>query len=582
MRPPAKTWIAIGIAGVAIPLLALEVTKLVAEAKSPVVATSRAAEPAVPDLDASAARPATYSNIYRYDYVGPEACGKCHTKNYESWKNHPHSKMNRNATAGTVVGDFSGRKLAYGDGHVVFSKGGGELTMTIYKADKFVRQMRVTRTVGSRFVQMYIGVQSEGAEPVDDPVYTREVKLPFSYWIARNEWFPDTYDETPEGPEYDDKGSLTAAYRYDQPPKAAWQQVCIKCHNTYPYATRLEAAPDKLLSGFPAADLSLAKVATKKRAADQHWQLEQSELVSLGISCESCHFGGREHATKGASISFLPKSQDLAFPKATDALAANARQTPYVVNSICSQCHTADPVPGPRYPNGAASWNSREARDLAAGPCTSKIMCTTCHNPHEAGPTTPGAAPSQAQAGSCVSCHEKQGGKNGHSRHGDSVSCMDCHMPRMTHGLMGMLRSHRISSPSDVRMLKGDWPNACNMCHLDKSVSWTVAELRETWGAKIDLGGWTPPEDETGPRWLRSKEPIVRQVAVDSYSRSPLGKEKLGDLYGALEDPAPPNRMFAVLAIERIVGRKIGEDEYTPWESPAYRHQQVQALRGKR
>jgi hypothetical protein len=575
MRASQKMWLAGGILAAAVPILAIEVKKLAAEAGAQTVLAPPPPDPASPDLDASAARPATYSNIYRYDYVGPEACAKCHTKNYESWRAHPHSKMNRNATAATVVGDFSGRSLTYGDARVVFSKGGGELTMTIFRGDKFVRQLRVTRTVGSRFVQMYIGVQSEGPELPDDAVYTREVKLPFSYWIARDEWFPESYDEVHEGPELDEKGNLTAAFRWDIPSKSAWQQVCIKCHNTYPYASRLEAAPDALLAGFPAADITLAKVVTKRRPAAQQWLLDQSELVTLGISCESCHFGGREHATKGASISFLPKSQDLSFPKATDALVASARQTPYVVNSICNQCHSAYPQAGTIYANGATGWNSREARDLAAGSCTSKIMCTTCHNPHEAGPITPGAAPSAAQARACVSCHEAQA--KGHSQHGESVSCMDCHMPRIVHGLAGMLRSHRISSPSDPRMLRADQPNACNLCHLDRGTKWTVDQIAAKWARPIDLGGWSPPDDPVGPRWLRSKDALVRQVAVDAYSRAPHAA--LGDVVGALEDPSPPNRMFAVLAVERVLGRRIGENEYTPWAPPAERHRQAAALR---
>ena len=73
--------------------------------------------------------------------------------------------MNANATATSVVGDFSGKKLEYGDGSVVFSKGVGDYRFTLYRQAKFVRQFKVTRTVGSRFVQMYIGTQTDGPEP---------------------------------------------------------------------------------------------------------------------------------------------------------------------------------------------------------------------------------------------------------------------------------------------------------------------------------------------------------------------------------------------------------------------------------
>lgn len=68
-----------------------------------------------------------YSNIRQEDYIGPEACGECHRENYESWKQHPHSRMNTLATDETVVGDFSGVSLSYADGRVVFLKRDGAL-----------------------------------------------------------------------------------------------------------------------------------------------------------------------------------------------------------------------------------------------------------------------------------------------------------------------------------------------------------------------------------------------------------------------------------------------------------------------
>ena len=67
----------------------------------------------------------TYSNILREDYVGPNRCGECHKKNHANWKLHPHSGMNRMANGESVLGDFSGTILSYGDGKVVFGKTDG-------------------------------------------------------------------------------------------------------------------------------------------------------------------------------------------------------------------------------------------------------------------------------------------------------------------------------------------------------------------------------------------------------------------------------------------------------------------------
>ena len=186
---------------------------------------------------------APYSNIDRRDYVGPEVCGSCHKDKYEAWRDHPHAAMNADATPGSVVGDFSKRRLAYGDGEVEFDRRDGHYTMALLRQGKLVRRFRVTRTVGSRLIQMYMGVQTEGPEPATDAVaYSAETKLPFAWWVRRKEWFPETYDELPPTPEYDDEGRLTQAYRFvDRRGEGShnWKANFIRCHNTYPYALRL-------------------------------------------------------------------------------------------------------------------------------------------------------------------------------------------------------------------------------------------------------------------------------------------------------------------------------------------------------
>lgn len=532
--------------------------------------------------DGGARKPVTYSNIYRPDYVGPEACGKCHAKNYESWKLHPHSRMNASPLATSVVGNFGDERLAYDDGHVVFTKQDGEFVMRIFRKDKFVRALKVTRTVGSRLTQMYIGVQSEGAEPPDDPVWRDEVKLPFAWWIQRKTWFPDTFNEQQPPSEYDEQGVLNEHYAFYRKPQLPWNRVCIKCHNTYPYATRFEISKGKHLVGFPASDIDLDKPVLARGGERGPPLLETRDLVTLGISCETCHFGGREHALNGAAISFLPRGAGLDFPKATDDLIARARQSNYVINGICKQCHTTD-LEG-NYPNGGGSWNSREASDLLAGACASQIACTNCHNPHQAGPV-PSGQDQPSQLASCTSCHDKYRAREASAAHAGhpanvEVNCLDCHMPRIVHGVGNMVRTHRISSPTDARMIEGGFPNACNMCHLDKSIRWTLESLATKWNKKVPLAATFQPSDEpVGEAWLKHKDAIVRQVAVDAYSRSADPKRHADKILPILVDPVPQNRFFGVLAAERALGRPLAVTEYAAWASKAERERQVQKLR---
>ena len=157
-------------------------------------------------------------------------------------------------------------------------------------------------------------------------------------------------------------------------------------------------------------------------------------------------------------------------------------------------------------------------------------------------------------------------------------------MPRMVHGLADMIRSHKISSPTDERMLSKSAPNACNICHLDRSITWTLANLES----------WTKQEFNTNEAWLRAygghlnhpvgkvwlnhPSAIIRQVAVDAYSRSDLGKAEAEDLIRILEDEVPSNRMFGINAMERILGRSIRPEDYSPFASAKERKAQIRAL----
>ena len=526
------------------------------------------APPATLELELPRRAAVGYSNIHPGDYVGPETCAECHPKKYALWRGHPHSSMNLDASPETVLGDFSGLELEYAGGAVRFEQTVSGYGMTLKRGGE-TRSYRVTRTVGSRFTQMYIGVQTLGPEALDDPIYRNEGKLPFGYWLDRKAWFPEVYFDSDCPPEYQPDGTLSLPS--ERAHRTTWRDNCIYCHNTYPYEERLRAG--RGTTGFPEEDLSLSATV----APGDPPGLSPARLVTLGISCESCHFGGREHAIGGKAIRFVPSSPALQFPKGE---RARGRDDPYVVNSICSQCHFSRGVSS--YPNGAGVWNSREAVDLANGGCASQIKCTDCHDPHV--PSVPGGGPTHsAHVQTCLGCHPGLQSDE-HSQHPAEVSCLDCHMPRIVQGLEAVVRTHQISSPGDPRMLAAGAPNACNLCHLERSIEWTVAALKIGWAQTIEPEpSWQEPyggrlSAPVGQAWISSPEPNYRLVAADAYSRSPLGQARLQNLIRALDDPQAVNRMFGLFALERVLGRRLSKEEYAPVASPATRREQVAKL----
>ena len=117
-------------------------------------------------------------------------------------------------------------------------------------------------------------------------------------------------------------------------------------------------------------------------------------------------------------------------------------------------------------------------------------------------------------------------------------------MPYTTYGLLKTIRSHQISSPSVQATLDTGRPNACNLCHLDKTLAWTAQYLdtwygvtpaarsaptssrsprRCSWLLKGDAGqraivaqsmGWAAAQQASGTGWLA---PYLALTAKDSY-----------------------------------------------------------------
>jgi predicted CXXCH cytochrome family protein len=323
-----------------------------------------------------------------------------------------------------------------------------------------------------------------------------------------------------------------------------WADRCPWCHSTYPFAQRIARASGPRAVGHGLEQFYRGEPGTDLLALD--------EQVTTGISCESCHLGGRAHA-EGAPIQFLPRGAELrADAPALPSTFAQQRVDVTVVNAVCGQCHSG---PSPRLADRTALRNSSEALDLAASPCVG-IKCTDCHDPHRAD-----GRPDEASASAvCVRCHEPQRASvHAGAGHG-STSCLDCHMPRVVMGIDRYVRTHRISSPTDPRLVADAAPNACNLCHLDRSIDWTLAELRAGWDVRI-----TPSRDaygaddaSVGDVWLASRSPAVRLVAAHAYARSPLGLFARRQLERGLQDPLAYVRAWTKLALDELAARSTG------------------------
>ena len=513
------------------------------------------------------------SNIHPADYLGrPSACRPCHEKNYESWSTHPHRWMNALANPSTVKGDFSkGQAISYRGGQASFHREGDSYFMHLERG-AIKRTYRITQTIGSRFFQYFIGKQIEGPEPQGHHFYTTDHVLPFGYWLARKEWVPIIHI----GPEQADEK------RPDPftPPSsgiyyAEYAASCNACHTTFPLADMLgrrtaqmgEFAPWPLhwsMRGFLQSthpellDGTTGMVKSNEDGSNpmHHWEASRY-AVTLGFSCEACHLGARQHVESAGRI--LPR-----FSPSSPHLRIESREAPPTgrthdnVNWACGRCHVG---PRPQFAAGMSTWNSVEYSDAMRGSCYSQLTCVTCHNPHRPIGSRWSLTAEQDDA-LCLKCHkeyqsdEKRLQHTHHPLGSEGARCMNCHMPRINEGVEDVVRTHMIYSPTRADMIEANHPNACNLCHTDKPIDWTLRALKKWYGVTYHdqkiATNYPQRGKPVGLGWLESKNESVRLVAVEAMTRH-QDMWALPRLLNALDDPFLANRQFAYKGLEEML-----------------------------
>jgi predicted CXXCH cytochrome family protein len=421
-----------------------------------------------PHAELPASRPRTTESA---TYVSSNGCLGCHPGEHASFRRTFHRTMTQDANDKTVLAPFERR------GDEVFHEG-----------------KRIVLTTGSHREQAY---WVDGQRP-------GELALVPFVWMIR------------------EKKMLLRADAFLTPPDVPlgathWAGNCIACH---------------AVAGEPRRDEAGASFAT--RAAE------------LGITCEACHGPGAAHVDRHRD----PVDRWLARGKDDPTIVNPKKLPPDRASAVCGQCHayayprdeaewwkhgyartfragdalapsrhvilphTFDRKDAPRidadidslfWKDGTIRVGGREYNGMIASKCTKGgITCTSCHAMHRGDPAGQ-IAPDRTGDRGCVSCHSSM--KADHSHHRD-VACVDCHMPKTSYALLSAVRSHRIDSPD----LASDKPNACNLCHLDRSQAWTAGIL-ETWYGRKAAPASADPE---GARLALAGDAAMRVLVADA------------------------------------------------------------------
>jgi hypothetical protein len=501
------------------------------------------------------------SNITRNDYAGAESCRKCHADKHRDWSEHPHRWMNAMASGEALQGDFSGRKsIDYRGGKGRFITEDG-IPKMLLERNRLFRKYRVNRTIGSRYFQYFVGVLEEergAAVPAGDEQRRTDSVLPFGYWMTTGEWVPTVHvhrDLDTDEAEIDPFGDWK---------HIPYDKACSECHTTWAFGDWIiKLAGSERFTGFTphSLDIHLGKLLQtahpdripekppldqytfrdiERVILDERMRPQTDERLALGVTCEGCHLGSAEHARHSTSEeskftpSFSPISPHF-HPRAKSESELTER-TALNVNFICSKCHSGT---RPTYANGTHTWNSTEFSEAASGHCfhpakaAGKSMeiltCVGCHDPHRKTGREWSRSPDEDDR-SCIRCHEQfntPAAQTAHTHHpagSSGTRCMNCHMPKINEGLEAMVRTHRIQSPVDKLLVENNQPNACNLCHLDKPIDWTLNTLaqwypdRHHFDAAAIAANYPDRQGAVGPGWLRSAHAGTRIAAASAIA----------------------------------------------------------------
>ena len=547
------------------------------------------------------------SNITRADYAGSTSCQPCHEHEYRAWLDSPMHRMTRDLRQTKIAAPFDGSTFQFRSDRVTMEQRAGERFMRLEHGTGGETLFRVSKVIGGRYREDFVGAEVDPSAPLAKAIDAERI-LPVSYLSFNGEWRYKGY-------------SVMVRERPDLEPGVVWKTGCIFCHNTAPslslllddvygpgahtyqgsvsvdlpddksphYQVRDETALKTALSGELTAlgntrdihGYDVRRALTVSIDATREAFGEQS-LVELGIGCEACHGGSREHVRDPMHVrpSMALRSDFLSVTSPSGHEPTHAED----INRTCSKCHT---VLFSRYPYtwegqsrrhgpGGSSINSGEARDFLLGDCTSQLSCTQCHDPHTEDPKsalTALAGPKGDEL--CAGCHQKYQGAEAlraHTHHAPTSSgshCLNCHMPQKNMGLAYELtRYHRIGSPTDRERVEGDRPLECALCHTDKSVETLVATMERFWGKNYDrealrklYGG--DLQINALEAALTLGKPHEQGTAVAIAGRDQR-KDLLPEVVNVLGNDYPLVRFFARHAIESITGAPLPIDMNAP------------------
>jgi hypothetical protein len=306
-----------------------------------------------------------------------------------------------------------------------------------------------------------------------------------------------------------------------------WSQTCIACHATH------------------GRMMPLSQISTVEGELYWDPTSAKPEVAEFGISCEACHGPGQIHTQQNQDPLYRYQ-QHLAHDGGDDIVnpsrLPHERQSEVCGQCHSVQCLTQveswwtkgfeyrpgddlhqsserfvfrvsdreerrhqefladhpDFVQDHFWSDGMVRISGREYNGLIESPCYQRgqLSCMSCHQMHQSADDTRSTtdwsddqlAADAVQHHACTQCHpafldpDSLVAHTHHAANSTGSDCYNCHMPHTTYGLLKAIRSHQIDTPTVQASLTTGRPNACNLCHLDRTLEWTSEHLHQWYG----------------------------------------------------------------------------------------------------
>lgn len=473
------------------------------------------------------------------EYVGGQRCVACHSKEHAAWLGSHHDRAMELMSPQTTRGDFNNATFTDSQGREshFFTEDGHYLVETPGRGGKQER-FELTHTFGVEPLQQYLAEFPGG----------RKQALPIAWDTGKKRWF-HLYDAEKLQPD---------EWLYWTNWGMNWNHQCAECHST------------NLKKNYNAA-------------ADTY----HTTWTDMSVNCEACHGPGSHHvAIHTGGGWFTDKSQG------TGLAPLKSKDTNVVIDT-CGKCHSRRQVGHPGFKPGDNLLDAYdpELLDTPAYHADGQILdedyeygsfhlslmyhkgirCVDCHDPHTAKPRATGNQ-------LCIRCH--QAGKydapshHFHEPGGTGAQCVNCHMPTTTYMTVHPRHDHSFRVPRPELTKALGMPNACNRCHGDKTVDWSLQATRKwygekKWPARLDFaaaiaGGREVKSEAAAPlaKFARdsSVPATVRASAISLLRRYPGGAPFDAAKEGLSDDDA----IVRLMAVRWFEGRRATTPGSTP------------------